>query len=212
MTEIINEISEELQEGKVSKVKELVQKALDEGVSPQDILNNGLLAGLDIIGGKFKRNEAFVPEVLIAARAMNAGVEILKPHMLAEGFGQSGTVILGTVKGDLHDIGKNIVKIMFEGKGLKVIDLGMDVSAEEFFEAAEENQANVVACSALLTTTMGELKTVVNTFIEKGARDKYKIMIGGAPVSQDFCNSIGADCYTEDATSAAEEAVKFCLK
>jgi len=211
MTEIVHEISELLQQGKVPKVKELVQKALDEGVAPQDILNNGLLGGLDIIGGKFKRNEVFVPQVLIAARAMNAGVEILKPYMMAEGFEEKGTVILGTVKGDLHDIGKNIVKTMFEGKGLKVIDLGVDVSADRFFEAAEENQAKIVACSALLTTTMAELKTVVETFAGKGARDKYKIMIGGAPVNQDFCDLIGADCYTPDATTAAEAAVKFCL-
>ena len=146
---ILQEMSTLLQQGRAPKVKELVQQAINEGISPKEILEDGLLSGMSIIGGKFKNNEVFVPEVLIAARAMNAGVEVLKPHLVKEGIEPKGTVILGTVKGDLHDIGKNLVKMMMEGKGLKVIDLGVDVDADRFIEAAKENSANIIACSAL---------------------------------------------------------------
>ena len=203
---ILQEISEALQKGKAKVVAELVQKALDDGQKAEDILNEGLLAGMDIIGGKFKNNEVYVPEVLIAARAMNNGAQILKPVLAESGIKPIGKVILGTVKGDLHDIGKNLVRMMLEGKGIEVIDLGVDVSAEKFYEAFEKENAAIVACSALLTTTMNEMKNVVDYFTEKGARDKVSFMVGGAPITESFCKSIGADHYTADAASAADVA------
>ena len=166
---------------------------------------------MSVVGEKFRKNEVFVPEVLIAARAMNAGVEILRPYLIAEGITTKGTAVLGTVKGDLHDIGKNIVKMMLEGKGLEVVDLGVDVPAERFIEAAIERNANVICCSALLTTTMGEMKEVVEQCKVAGLRDKVKIMIGGAPITQAFCDEIGADYFTADGATAAEVALKICL-
>lgn len=209
---ILEEISTLLQQGRAPKVKELVALAIEEGISPNEILECGLLTGMGIIGEKFKNNEVFVPEVLIAARAMNAGVEILKPYIVSSGIEKKGTVVLGTVKGDLHDIGKNLVKIMLEGKGLEVVDLGVDVAPETFVEKAKETNADIIACSALLTTTMTEMKNVVDKTVEAGIRDNVKIMIGGAPVTQNFCDSINADFYTPDATSASEVALKICEK
>jgi corrinoid protein of di/trimethylamine methyltransferase len=205
---ILNEISEFLQKGKANEVKELVQKALDEGMEGKKVLNEGLMAGMGIIGEKFKKNEVYVPEVLIAARAMNAGIEVLKPVMAEEDEEAKGRVVLGTVKGDLHDIGKNLVKIMMEGKGLEVIDLGIDCPAEKFIESAKEKKAHVIACSALLTTTMTEMENIVKAVEEAGIRDQVKIMIGGAPVTQSYCESIGADIYAPDAASAADAAVQ----
>ena len=207
---ILNEISENLQKGKAKIVAELVQKALDEGVAPDAILNEGLLAGMNIIGEKFKVNEVYVPEVLVAARAMNKGTAILKPHLAAAGVQATGKVCIGTGQGDLHDIGKNLVKMMLEGKGLEVVDLGTDVSPEAFVQTAIEQNCQVICCSALLTTTMGVMEDVVKKAIELGVRDKVKIMIGGAPVNEDFCAKIGADIYTPDAASAADAAVEFC--
>lgn len=207
---IFEEISTFLQQGKSKQVKELVSKALEEGIMPKQILDEGLLVGMNIIGEKFKNNQVFVPEVLIAARAMNAGAELLKPYLAEAGVTTSGTVVLGTVKGDLHDIGKNLVKMMMEGKGLTVIDLGVDVSPETFVSKAIENNAQIIGCSALLTTTMGEMQNVVKQAEEKGIRDKIKIMIGGAPVTQTFCDSIGADYYTADAASASDVALEIC--
>lgn len=204
------EISSSLQQGRAPKVKELVQIALDEGAAPKDILEQGLLSGMAIIGEKFKNNEVFVPEVLIAARAMNAGVEVLKPHMSEADAVNRGKVVIGTVKGDLHDIGKNLVKLMMEGRGLVVVDLGVDVSAEKFVEAAIENDANIICCSALLTTTMNEMKAVVDLAAEKGVREKLKVMVGGAPITDAFCQSIGADRYEVDAASAADAALELC--
>lgn len=208
---ILTDISENLQRGKAKIVKELVQQAIDEGIPVQQILDEGLLSGMGVIGEKFKNNEVFVPEVLVAARAMNMGAQLLKPLMADAGVEAAGKVCIGTVKGDLHDIGKNLVKMMLEGKGLTVIDLGVDVSAEQFVNAAVENNAQLICCSALLTTTMGEMKNVVELATEKGIRDKVKIMIGGAPVTQSFCDSIGADCYTPDAASAADAALNYCV-
>ena len=207
---ILNEISENLQKGKAKIVAELVQKALDEGVAPDAILNEGLLSGMNIIGEKFKTNEVYVPEVLVAARAMNKGTAILKPHLAAAGVQATGKVCIGTVQGDLHDIGKNLVKMMLEGKGLEVVDLGTDVSPETFVQTAIEQNCQVICCSALLTTTMGVMEDVVKKAIELGVRDKIKIMIGGAPVNEDYCKKIGADIYTPDAASAADAAVEFC--
>ncbi len=207
--EILEEISTYLQQGRSPKVQELVAQAMEQGIAPQTILDEGLLAGMGVIGAKFKNNEVFVPEVLIAARAMNKGVEVLKPALMAQGVESRGTVVLGTVKGDLHDIGKNLVKLMMEGKGLTVIDLGVDVPPERFLEAAKENEAEIVACSALLTTTMGEMKTIVETIRNSDISGKVKIMVGGAPVTQTFADQIGADYYTADAESAAQLAVSL---
>ena len=210
MNETLNEISEWLQKGRAPKVKAAVTKALEEGIPASEILEDGLLAGMDIIGQKFKNNEVFVPEVLVAARAMNRGVEILRPYLVEDGVETKGTVILGTVKGDMHDIGKNLVRMMMEGKGLEVIDIGVDVPTESFLDAAREHNAKLICCYALLTTTMGEMKNVVDAVKASEMNGKIKIMIGGAPITQTFCEQIGADCYTPDAASAAEVALKFC--
>ncbi len=203
-------ISQKLQAGKAKDVKALVQQALDEGVSPQVILNEGLLSGMDKVGEKFKNNEIFVPEVLVAARAMNWGLDILRPRLAEEGVKASGKVCIGTVQGDLHDIGKNLVKMMMEGKGLEVVDLGTDVSPETFVRTAKEQNCQIICCSALLTTTMDVMGEVVKEAEREGIRDKVKIMVGGAPVTDSFAKSIGADAYTPDAASAAEVAARFC--
>ena len=207
---IINEISEFLQKGRAKNVKALVEQALAEGVDAKEILEEGLLSGMMIIGGKFKRNEVFVPEVLVAARAMNAGMAILEPKLVEMGNEPVGKAVIGTVKGDLHDIGKNLVKMMLEGKGLEVIDLGTDVAPKTFIQAAIDNNCQIICCSALLTTTMGVMEDVVKEAEGAGIRDKVKIMIGGAPITQDFCDKIGADAYTADAASCADKAVEFC--
>jgi len=209
---ICTQISEALQKGKAKDVKALVQQALDEGLSPKQILDEGMLAAMDVIGEKFKNNEIYVPEMLVAARAMGAGTEVLKPHLAEAGVQAIGKVALGTVKGDLHDIGKNLVRMMLEGKGIEVVDLGVDVSAQQFLDAYEAHGVDIIACSALLTTTMGEMKAVVDLFTEKGYRDKVKIMVGGAPITDSFCKSIGADYYTPDAASAADAAKKAILE
>lgn len=203
-------LSEFLQKGRAKEVTELVQQALDEGMSAKTILEEGLMDGMNIIGEKFKNNQVFVPEVLIAARAMNMGTTILKPFLADAGVKATGKVVIGTVKGDLHDIGKNLVAMMMEGKGLEVIDLGTDVPAQKYVDTAVEQGADIIACSALLTTTMTQMKEVVATAEKAGVRDKIKIMIGGAPVTQSYCDSIGADFYTADAASAAQTAVKIC--
>ena len=165
---------------------------------------------MGIIGEKFKNNEVFVPEVLVAARAMNTGAALLKPLLAADGVKATGKVCIGTVKGDLHDIGKNLVKMMLEGKGLEVIDLGTDVAPEVFVRTAIDEGCQVICCSALLTTTMGVMEDVVKAATDAGIRDQVKIMVGGAPVTAAFCEQIGADAYTADATSAAEVAVSYC--
>ena len=207
---ILNEISENLQKGKAKIVKELVQNALDEGIAPEAILNEGLLSGMNIVGEKFKLNEVYVPEVLVAARAMNMGTQILKPHLIASGVTATGRVCIGTVQGDLHDIGKNLVKMMMEGKGLEVIDLGTDVPPDVFVRTAIEQHCQIICCSALLTTTMGVIGDVVRIATEAGIRDRVKILIGGAPTNEEFCREIGADYYTSDAASAAATAVAIC--
>lgn len=209
---IFDEISQGLQRGRANLVKELVQKAVDEGAAAQEIIDKGLLAGMNIIGEKFKKNEIYVPEVMIAARAMSAGTELLKPLLVSEGKQTVGKACIGTVKGDMHDIGKNLVKMMMEGKGIEVIDLGTNVSPEKFLETAVNEKCDLVCCSALLTTTMGVMGEVVKAFENAGIRDKVKIMIGGAPVTQQFCDEIGADSYTPDAATAAEVAVEFLKK
>lgn len=207
---ILEEISEQLQQGKAKIVKELVERAVAEGVDVKSILDEGLLKGMGIIGEKFKNNEVFVPEVLIAARAMNTGAAVLKPLLVEAGVEANGKVCIGTVKGDLHDIGKNLVRMMMEGKGLEVVDLGTDVTPEKYIEAVNNDGCQIICCSALLTTTMGVMKDVVEAVNAAGLREKVKIMIGGAPVTQAFCEQIGADSYTPDAATAADVAAEFC--
>lgn len=206
----MTDIAALLQKGKAKDVVALVQQAVEEGVSAETILKDGLLAGMEVVGRRFRDNEIFVPEVLVAARAMSKGSEVLRPLLAQEGATASGKVCIGTVKGDMHDIGKNLVKMMLEGKGLEVIDLGTDVPAEKFIQTAIEENCQVICCSALLTTTMPEMELVVKVAIDAGIRDKVKIMVGGAPITQEFADSIGADAYTDDAASAADVAVGFC--
>ena len=208
---MLNQISENLQKGKAKLVRQLVQEAINEGIPAQDILEQGLIAGMNIVGEKFRNNEVFVPEVLVAARAMNMGAALLKPLLAADGVKASGRVCIGTVQGDLHDIGKNLVRMMMEGKGLEVIDLGTDVAPETFVTIAREQGCQVICCSALLTTTMPVMADVVKAVEAAGIRDQVKIMIGGAPVTDAFRAQIGADVYTADAASAAEAAVKLCV-
>ena len=198
----VTAISENLQKGKAAEVAKLVQQAIDEKVPVKKILDEGLLHGMGVIGGKFKKNEVYVPEVLIAARAMNEGMKILEPLLVEEGIEPVGKVVLGTVKGDLHDIGKNLVGMMFKGGGFEVVDLKIDVAAEKFVEAAKEHGAKLIGLSALLTTTMPEMKNVV----EKAKADGLdaKIIIGGAPVTQAYADEIGADGYAPDAASAVD--------
>ncbi len=207
---IYTEISENLQRGKAKIVKELVTKALEEGCPAAEILNEGMLSGMNIIGEKFKNNEVYVPEVLVAARAMNQGMQILKPALIQDGVAANGKVCIGTVQGDLHDIGKNLVKMMMEGKGLEVIDLGTDVAPETFVQTAINEGCQVICLSALLTTTMGVMADVVKAVEAAGIRDKVKIMVGGAPITEAYCREIGADRYTSDAASAADAAVELC--
>ena len=207
---ILQDISLKLQAGKAKDVKVLVQQAIDEGIPAKQILEEGLLSGMNVIGEKFKNNEVFVPEVLVAARAMNMGVNLIKPLLADAGVKATGRVCIGTVKGDLHDIGKNLVKMMLEGKGLEVIDLGTDVAPETFVQTAREQNCQIICCSALLTTTMGVMADVVKAAEAAGIRDSVKIMVGGAPVTEAFCRQIGADAYTPDAASAADKAVAFC--
>ena len=202
----IEEVSEALQKGKAKVVKELVQELVDDGVDAKKILNEGLLFGMSVIGEKFKNNEVFVPEVLVAARAMNAGLAILEPKLAEIGNVSVGKAVIGTVKGDLHDIGKNLVSMMLKGAGFEVVDLGVDVGAEQFVERAEEVGADIICMSALLTTTMSNMKSTIDLLNEKGIRDKYIVMVGGAPVNDNFAKQIGADYYAADAATAATVA------
>lgn len=204
-----NEISESLQRGDAEKVKELVKQALEEKVIPRDILENGLISGMNVIGVKFKNNEVYVPEVLIAARAMHAGMDVLRPKLVETGVKDIGKFVIGTVKGDLHDIGKNLVKMMLEGAGFEVIDLGVDISTDKFVEAVKEHQPNVLGMSALLTTTMVNMPEVIKALESAGLRNQVKVMIGGAPITQNYADQIGADAYSPDAASAVEDAKSF---
>jgi len=197
-------IAQALIKGDRNTVASLVQAALDEGVESGSILTEGLVAGMDVIGQRFKANEVYVPEVLIAARAMHAGMDILEPALAASGVEPAGRVVLGTVKGDLHDIGKNLVGMMLKGGGYAVTDAGIDVSAEKFVEAVKESGANLLALSALLTTTMPQIGEVIKAVREAGL--DVKVMIGGAPVTQEFADEVGADGYAPDAASAVDLA------
>jgi len=197
-------IAEALIKGDRDTVSKLVKEAVDEGVEPQKVLDEGLVAGMDVVGRKFKNNEFYVPEVLIAARAMHAGMAVLEPLLSESGAKPAGTVVLGTVKGDLHDIGKNLVGMMLTGGGFKVIDAGIDVPPEKFVELVRENSAELLGMSALLTTTMPQMASVVEAVKEAGLN--VKVMIGGAPVTQEYADEIGADGYAPDAASAVDLA------
>jgi len=202
----LNAIAENIINGKAQEVESLVKEALDEDTPVGDILNKGLIAGMNVVGEKFKNNEFYVPEVLIAARAMKAGMGIVRPLLAESGIEPVGKVAIGTVQGDLHDIGKNLVAMMLEGAGFEVIDLGIDVSAEKFIEAVNEQGAQVIAMSALLTTTMPSMKTTIDAIKEAGIGDSVKTLIGGAPVTQQYADEIGADGYARDAASGADVA------
>lgn len=202
-------ISEKVQAGRAKEVVALVTEALADGIAPETILNEGLVTGMNIIGEKFKNNEVFVPEILVAARAMNRGMQTLKPALTREGIEPIGKAVICTVKGDMHDIGKNLVKIMIEGQGIECIDLGVDVDPARVVETVRDNDVQIVCLSALLTTTMYGQKDVIDALREAGLRDKVKVMVGGAPVTQAFADEIGADCYTLDAASAAQAARAF---
>ena len=205
----LEDIAAALRKGRRKKVLELVEAALGAGFGAQEILTGGLVRGMRLLGDDFSAGRAFVPEMLVAARAMNAATERLKPLLTAGGSRSIGRACIGTVRGDMHDIGKNLVKIMFEGSGIEVVDLGVDVSAERFVDAAVNEDCGIIACSAMLTTTMDEMRSVVELARERGIRDRVRIMIGGAPTSQEFCDAIGADSYTADAAQAAQAAVRL---
>lgn len=207
--DIINEISKAVETGKSRQMPELIAQAITEGYDAQTILETGLLHGMSIIGDRFTRNEVFVPETLVAARAMNKGVELIKPLLAEAGAKSIGKACIGTVLGDLHDIGKNLVKLMLESKNIEIIDLGVDVPPERFIQVAIEENCDLICCSALLTTTMPVMKDVVDAATAAGIRNKVAIMIGGAPVTQAFCDEIGADAYTEDGNLAAVRAVEL---
>ncbi|MDR1400303.1 MAG: corrinoid protein [Treponema sp.] len=208
-SENFTEISGLLQRGKAKDIVAAVQKALAAGVSPAAILEKGLIAGMNVVGKKFRDGDVFVPEVLIAARAMNNASAALKPALALAGIQPVGKAIICTVKGDLHDIGKNLVKMMIEGKGIEVLDLGVDCPPEKVINAIKTSEAKVVCLSALLTTTMMAQKDMIDAIKQAGLRDQVKIMVGGAPVTQNFAEEIGADAYTSDAASAAEVCRTF---
>ncbi len=206
----IQDVSNAVQSGKSKIVGGLVQEAINEGLDPAEILNKGMIDAMSIVGEKFKNNEIFVPEMLVAARAMKKGVEVLKPHLAGDNTVSVGKLVIGTVAGDLHDIGKNLVAMMMESAGFEVIDLGVDVPVEKFVSAAKENEdVSIVCVSALLTTIMPAMKDTVKALLDSDVRDRIKIMVGGAPITQGFADEIGADAYTEDAASAAQVAKSF---
>ena len=202
----LSQIADAIIKGQAPVVKELTEKALKEGVEPKEVLDKGLIAGMDVIGVRFKNNEVYVPEVLIAARAMHAGMDVLKPSLAKKGVKPIGKIAIGTVKGDLHDIGKNLVMMMMEGAGFEVIDLGIDVPPEKFVEAVQKEKVQIIALSALLTTTMPAMKTTIDVLKTNGLDKGIKTMIGGAPVTQSYADEIGADGYSPDAGSAVSKA------
>ena len=207
--DILQQLSENLQKGNTDKVAELTQAAIERKVETQTILDRGLIAGMTVVGEKFKAHEIFLPDVLLAARAMQKGMELIKPLMIRQGIPSVGKVVIGTVQGDLHDIGKNLVGIMLKGAGFEVIDLGKDVPPEQFVEAAEKEKAEVIGLSALLTTTMPVMKDVVDLASERGIRGKTRIIIGGAPLSKEYADQIGADAYCFDGVNAVDCVKRF---
>ena len=208
----IEELAVAVEKGKSKLVAGLVEEALAEGNAPIDILNKGMIDAMSVVGEKFKNNEIFVPEMLVAARAMKKGVEVLKPHLAGDASASIGKAVVGTVQGDLHDIGKNLVVLMIESAGFEVLDLGVDVPAEKFVEAASDPEVKIVGVSALLTTTMPAMKKTVAALNACPARANFKVMVGGAPITQEFADEIGADAYTADAASAASVAKAYVEK
>lgn len=204
MSELFAKMAESLIAGKVDEVSDLTKEALDGGLSPQDILEQGLLAGMDVVGQRFKANEMFIPEVLRCAKCMHGAMEILRPLLVESGVKTAGTLVIGTVKGDLHDIGKNLVGMMFEGAGFEVVDLGIDQEPQAFVDALKDHKAELFGMSALLTTTMPKMGETINAIKEAGIRDQVKIMIGGAPVTAEYAKEIGADAYASNAASAVD--------
>ncbi|MEJ2557697.1 MAG: corrinoid protein [Anaerolineae bacterium] len=209
MSAIYERLSTAVLEGNEERIPKLVQKGLDEGLGSKDILDNGLIVGMNEVGARFKRGDMFVPEVLMSAKSMQAGLEILRPHLVASGAELMGTIVIGTVKGDLHDIGKNLVGMMCEGAGFEVIDLGFNVAPEKFVEAIKKHQPNIVGMSALLTTTMRAMGYTIKAIEEAGLRNEVKIMVGGAPVDAEFAERIGADGYGSNAPTASELAKRL---
>lgn len=207
--EVLKELSESIISGSAPKAESLTTQALQSGISPASVLNDGLIAGMNVVGIKFKANEFYVPEVLIAARAMKAGMKILRPRLIESGVEPVGRFVIGTVRGDLHDIGKNLVAMMLEGAGFEVVDLGVDVSAEKYITAVKEKNAGVIGMSALLTTTMVNMKEIIQAFAAQDLRGKVKIIVGGAPLTQNYADEIGADGYAPDAASAVELVKKL---
>ena len=206
----IQEVAAAVESGKIKIIEGLVQEALDAGDAPEAILNEGMINAMGIVGAKFQANEIFVPEMLVAAKTMKKGVELLRPHLAGDAVGKLGKFIIGTVSGDLHDIGKNLVALMIESSGFEVIDLGVDVPPDKFVEAVKSNETcKIVAASALLTTTMDSLKNTVKALIDAGCKDQVKILVGGAPITQEFADEIGADAYAPDAGAAAVKAVEL---
>ena len=206
---LLDQIKNAGYEGLEDETSAMVQAAVDKGTSPQAILDT-MMEAMEMVGEEFKNEELYIPEVLCSCYAMQNGSEVLKPLLLENQQTATGTIVLGSVKGDMHDIGKNLVKMMFEGRGFKVVDIGIDVPEERFVEAAVKEKADIVACSALLTTTMPEIPKIVKAFEDAGVREQFKIMIGGAPITQDFCDKTGCDAFAKDAGSAAETAVQIC--
>ena len=204
--ELLEKISEELQNGNFIDVPKLTREALVQGISPAVILSDALVAGMDVVGEKFRRDELFMPEVLIAAKAMQAAMAVLRPRLIETGVETAGTIVIGTIQGDLHDIGKNLVGMLFEGAGYQVIDLGVDVVPGRFVDAVRTHKPNIVGLSALLTTTMSRMREVIESLVEAGLRGRVKVMVGGAPVTEKFARDIGADGYSPDAASAVEKA------
>lgn len=207
--ELLKEIAVVLEEGSMDKLKQLTQQALDEGLDPATILNEGLIAGMSAVGAKFKASQIYIPEVLLSARAMHGAMEVLKPALSQQGITFKGKVLLGTVKGDLHDIGKNLVRMMLEGAGFQVIDVGIDVPAEEFVRLVREESPQILALSALLTSTMQQMDATITALVAACLRDSVKVMIGGAPVSQQYADEIGADGYAPDASTAVDKAIEL---
>lgn len=207
--ELFEQISQALKSLKAQEVSSLVDKALNENIKAEDVLNKGLISGMNEIGTLFKEGKIYVPQVMLAAKAMYAGLDILNPILSEQNVEPAGVVAIGTVKGDMHDIGKNLVAMMMEGAGIKIIDLGTNVSAEQFINAIENQGAQIIAMSALLTTTMQQMKVTIDEVQKRGLKDKVKIMIGGAPITQEYADDIGADGYTSDAGSAAQMAKAF---
>jgi 5-methyltetrahydrofolate--homocysteine methyltransferase len=202
----LKELQSALERGDAPAVEKLTQAAIDEGVAAKEILDNALIAGMAVVGERFKNNEIYVPEVLIAARAMTAGMKTLEPLLVEAGVKPVGTIAMGTVRGDLHDIGKNLVAMMMRGNGFKVVDLGIDVTPEQFIETAKKQDVDIIGMSALLTTTMPSMKATIEGLQKEGLLGKVKVMIGGAPVTQRYADEIGADGYAPDAGSAVDKA------